>query len=507
MKKKKRFPLFSKIMAAFIGVFVYGMFSTTIVGVILIAKQSMAAMDSIMTQRTVSIAHHIESQLDSYESVAGLIQADAPQAAELMAADSAIKSITPYSGSGSSVSMSGGEISISAGAVTVTTDAGWLDEMASAEHIGENSVMFVTDKQGTVLMSNTDVQIAVEDGDRATINGKKYVVGSAVIENTDGWQVFVCSPMKGFVDGIRKNIVIDCFIIIISAVAGFIFVRRVARMITKPIFAISSKVTDIAEGRLSTPKVDVNTNDELQDLSEAVNGMSDYITHIISDIHVTAEEVAKQNLCVTPAADYIGEYEPIGNALGGIINSMSAVVKQLSESGKDVAESSEEMSQNSSALSEAAAEQAASIESLNTAVVDISQKITANADNAQNASRLANESSRLVNESNSRMDNMLKAMAEINATSSEIENIIKTIQDISFQTNILSLNAAIEAARAGEAGQGFAVVAGEVGALASKTAESAKSTTELIHTALKAVENGTVMANDTAEILGQIVEK
>ncbi|MCI5578987.1 MAG: methyl-accepting chemotaxis protein, partial [Oscillospiraceae bacterium] len=138
---------------------------------------------------------------------------------------------------------------------------------------------------------------------------------------------------------------------------------------------------------------------------------------------------------------------------------------------------------------------------------DVHMQINNSAEKAEFARSTTEMSVNAINEGNEKMSRMLEAMQEINATSSEIANIIKTIQDISFQTNILSLNASIEAARAGEAGKGFAVVAGEVGNLASKTAEAAKSTTGLIESAIKSVEHGTVIANETAEMLGMIVSK
>ena len=201
----------------------------------------------------------------------------------------------------------------------------------------------------------------------------------------------------------------------------------------------------------------------------------------------------RSDLTAEPAADYIGDYAPIKSALYGIINSTSDVIRQIGASSKLVSDGSSKMSDNSTTLSQAATEQAATVEELNASIVEISSNISANADSAGKAKVLADDCMKIVNEGNVKMTDMLHAMEEINETSSQIANIIKTIEDISFQTNILSLNASIEAARAGEAGKGFAVVAGEVGQLAGKTAEAAKNTTALIKTSLTAVENGTVM--------------
>jgi methyl-accepting chemotaxis protein len=128
-----------------------------------------------------------------------------------------------------------------------------------------------------------------------------------------------------------------------------------------------------------------------------------------------------------------------------------------------------------------------------------------NAGNAQKAKDYSDETSSEVAISSAKMNDMMGAISEISSKSTEIGKIIKTIEDIAFQTNILALNAAVEAARAGQAGKGFAVVADEVRNLASKSAEAAKNTTMLIEDTVKAVDNGTRIADETAKSMQAVV--
>ena len=155
-------------------------------------------------------------------------------------------------------------------------------------------------------------------------------------------------------------------------------------------------------------------------------------------------------------------------------------------------------------------EQAASIEELATNIMSISGQVKENADHAEEASRRADAAGAETEESNRRMQDMLAAMQEIRSGSREISKIIKTIEDIAFQTNILALNAAVpmavEAARAGEAGKGFSVVAEEIRNLAIRSSEASKNTAALIATSLDTVKAGTDIADETAQSLGMVLE-
>ena len=178
---------------------------------------------------------------------------------------------------------------------------------------------------------------------------------------------------------------------------------------------------------------------------------------------------------------------------------------QIMDSSHLVSAGSEQMAYGAQALSQGTVEQANAVEELETTIREISQHVTLTAGNAGNANQMTIFMGDQLIESNQKMQEMIQAMEEINNSSGEIRKIIKTIEDIAFQTNILALNAAVEAARAGSAGKGFAVVADEVRNLASKSSEASKSTTELIERSIASIEHGTKVANETALKLETVV--
>lgn len=383
---------------------------------------------------------------------------------------------------------------------------------------GSTTDTFLLASDGTVIASsgasgNAKYADFVQSGNEAKIypsvaSDSQNCYAAKKLEIGDNWTILVRTPSAIYYrvqdTSIRLNIGTLLVLIALGLGANYFF----GKTVTKPLGKIQKKIIDMSNGVLSGAPVDHRANDDLGVLADAVNRMADYNNTIISDIKKTAEEIASDNLCVKPNGEYSGDFVPVKEALEKIVESIRSVIENIEEAGRQVSSGSEEMSRNSAVLSTAAEEQSITVSQLNDRLNSVYDEISNNAKVAcEQASGTAKECMELVNEGNVKMGSMLEAMNEINGTSAQIANIIKTIQDISEQTNILSINASIEAARVGAAGKGFAVVAGEVGKLAEKTAQAAKSTTKLIKSSIQSVRNGTVIANETAEMLGKIVEK
>ncbi len=295
-------------------------------------------------------------------------------------------------------------------------------------------------------------------------------------------------------------------IILIILIIGFYFSFIIIRGIKLPVFEIENAASKMAQGDLDID-ISYTSKDELGVLSDQVRELIRKLQTIIDDENTFLAQMASGDFTVDSSceSEYTGGFRPLLVSFRAIADRLNHTILQISESSAQVASGSDQVSSGAQALSQGATEQASSIEELAATISDISDKVRLNAEHAQKASHMADTVGGEMHASNQKMQEMIQAMNDISRCSDEIGKIIKTIEDIAFQTNILALNAAVEAARAGTAGKGFAVVADEVRNLAGKSAEASKNTSALIENSLRAVENGTLIADETAKSLLEAV--
>lgn len=297
-----------------------------------------------------------------------------------------------------------------------------------------------------------------------------------------------------------------CFIalmIVVALIVSLVLGGKIANGIAQPIHACAKRLSDLSQGDLKSPVPVYDGKDEINLLSTSTREIVEGLVAIIKDEKYLLEEMGGGNfdLHTTCEERYIGDFRAILEAIRMINSHLSDTLSQININSEQVSNGSDQVSSAAQNLSQGAVEQASAVEMLATTISDISMQIGSNAENAVSASQKAREVGDEMEVSKQEMESMIAAMNEINSSSQEISKIIKTIEDIAFQTNILALNAAVEAARAGSAGKGFAVVADEVRNLASKSAEASKSTSDLIVASAKAVTNGMQIADKTAQTL------
>ena len=293
-----------------------------------------------------------------------------------------------------------------------------------------------------------------------------------------------------------------CALILIIAVI-FLLLHRLLR----PIKSIVSAAAEIADGNLNV-QIAAESEDEVGRLARTFLKMVQNLNVIVSDVDYILGKMAEGDFDVRTNSEesYVGNFRGILSSMRTLNIKLSNVLMQINTAADQVSDGSEQVSSGAQALSQGTTEQASSIEELAATINEISLHVKQTAENAVQAREQTIHAGCEVDSCNHQMQEMIAAMDEIGEMSGQISKIIKTIEAIAFQTNILALNAAVEAARAGEAGKGFAVVADEVRNLASKSAEASKNTSALIEGAVRAVEKGTNIANETAHMLNKVVE-
>lgn len=380
--------------------------------------------------------------------------------------------------------------------------------------IGSNPVIveYRSILESTVADQNKIIEFlqANKDDEAIRIMNESYI---PTLDRGDALLNSVAKEMEtatgGYVDKIKIALISTRTAAIFSLVAGTAFALficiAITKSITKPLDQIDYAVSELAKGNLKA-EVSYHSKNEMGRVCEHLRESMSTLRTYVAEIDSTLGEVAEGNLNVDLKGEFLGDFIPLKQSISAIITSINLAFLQINETADQVASGSNQISASAQLLAEGSSEQSSSVSELSSTITQISNQVTANAQNASNASSIAMDVGGEVEASNQKMFAMMRAMDEISVKGEEISKIIKTIEDIAFQTNILALNAAVEAARAGESGKGFSVVADEVRNLAQKSADAAKNTTALIEDTVHAVQNGVTIANETAGSMQSVVE-
>ena len=410
----------------------------------------------------------------------------------------------------------------------------FLNDIVSAIQVGENSRAYMINKSGDTIADITLDTITVQNieaeaksdsslqelaaihakmrqgqnGFGSYINGEdKMFATYAPVLDTDGWSIAVTAPQINYLASTRDAMVINIAVIVISILISVIVALILALNIGRPMKACVNRMKLLVEGDLETPMPNVTNKDETGVLVRSTQTLVEGLRIVIKDISYLLNEMANQNLDVHTEHEevYVGSFQDILLSMRNMRIELSNAMRQVNHSAEEVANASNQLSSSAQTLSQGTVEQASSVQELATRISLISEEVKNTASGALNVRSQTHQTGEEVFLCNQKMQDLVEAMEKIQTSSEEIEKILKTIDDIAFQTNILALNAAVEAARAGSAGKGFAVVAQEVRELAGKSAQAAKDTSDLIANSTNAVHTGTEIAQSTADILFGVV--
>ncbi len=293
-------------------------------------------------------------------------------------------------------------------------------------------------------------------------------------------------------------------IIAVATVICWLLMGKLAKDISVPVNMLKRAVESLASGNLND-YIDYESRDEIGVLVNSYNSSLTTLKSYVEDIRLNCDNFASSDFNVTKNANFMGDFTQIETSIDKISISLSDTIAGIASSASQVKAGSEQISAAAQTLSVGTSAQAGAVDELVELIKEINVKVKNTAAGSKGATEKAETVGDKIKESNESMAQMLEAMDNITLQSKEISKIIKTIDDIAFQTNILALNAAVEAARAGAAGKGFMVVADEVRNLANRSTDAVRNTTKLIKHTLVAVNQGSNIASETAILLEEAV--
>lgn len=422
------------------------------------------------------------------------------------------------------------------GCVYITPHEDFLNNIVESIQIGENGYTYLLNKHGTVVAHEDRTLVSSETNyqemsktqpeyrERAAIearmiageqsfgqyiggDGTKRAIAFAPVGGTDGWSVGIVADRSEMTQSTQHTIEMTVIVVVFDLIVGLFIVAWFATKIAKPIKACADRMGLLSHGDLHTPVPTTDARDETGYLLESVSVMTDGLTAVVNDMSSLLGSMSQGDFTVHSACpdQYVGDFESLHSSIGKMCREISRTLVEIDQASDQVSLGASQVSSGAQALAQGSTEQAASVEELAASMGEITSQVETTAEHAKTAGAANSRSHELIDACSEHMGNLVEAMAVIEDTSEQISRVIKTIEDIAKQTNILSINASVEAARAGEAGKGFAVVAEEVRNLATKSSDASKDTGDLIAQSVEAVRQGTLLSRQTSEALQAVV--
>ena len=420
------------------------------------------------------------------------------------------------------------------GVVYFTPDIEFLNDTMRSISVSEHCNAYMIDKDGNTIADKDSSKVcqenieelATSDSDyddlaayhvkmragetgngRYTLDGVKTVFAYTPVNGTDGWSMGLSVPESDMMGPIYRGIIITIVMIAIAIFVCSSWAAVLARSISKPIQLCVQRIEQLAKGDLMTPVPELDTKDETGQLIASTKTIVNVLHRLIDDIDYLIVNISegKLNTRSEDRSIYIGDFVNVLESLRRLTRGLSATMLQIGQAADQVAAGANQVSDGAQALAQGSSEQASAVQELSVTISDVATTSQKTAEIALQAKTSSDEAGQKLNETNGYIETLNQSMSNISESSVQISQIIQTIEDIAFQTNILALNAAVEAARAGEAGKGFAVVADEVRNLAAKSDQAARATKQLIGKSISAVEEGVKMMDHVVRVVDDVM--
>ncbi len=422
------------------------------------------------------------------------------------------------------------------GCVIIGIDPGVFSEIIDDIQIGEGSAVGVIDMEGTLVAHTNHQEVYdrtnyISQGNAEpsyqemaqlleearlgktgfgsfTLNQVSQFMVYAPIPMSNGWSTFITVNQEVFLSQMTSSIITNIILGAVSLVIAILLITIVSNKVSKPITLCVNRLDQVVSGDLHSPIPDIKSQDETGKLAASTKSLVNMLSIIIQDVGDALQEMGNGNLAADSNAEeyYIGDFQNLYTSMDKIQTSLVSTISQIDKVSDQVNSGSNQLAMGANSLAHGSMDQTSSIDMLCTSIDEIVQKIEQTASDSQKSKEANHLAQSALAKIQVQISEMVQAMKNISQKSEDISKIIKSIDDIAFQTNILSLNAAVEAARAGTAGKGFAVVADEVRNLAIKSADSARDTAALIEETTQVVSVGNQIVQSTSDSINIAIE-